>query len=401
VTEVEAQVPLTPERASIEELREANRRKDEFLAILAHELRNPLAPLQNGLEIIRQVATADPTLTLTMNMMERQMRQLVRLVDDLRDVSGITRGKLQLQRRPVVLKRAVEQALEASRPVLEAHGHDPIVHCRDDRLTVDGDPVRLAQILTNLLSNCAKYTEPGGTISLTVERDGNDAVVSVSDTGIGIPPDYLEDVFQMFSQVRVDQARSRGGLGIGLALVRRLAKMHGGSVSAHSLGIGTGSTFTVRLPAIADRVPVLSAPAAAESATAIKGVKARRILVVDDNSDAAALLAVLLELEGYEVQTAADGGEAVSRAELFQPQVVLMDLQMPGMDGLEASRRIRASPWGSNILIAALTGWGQDVDRRRAQEAGVDLHFVKPVDTTALLGEVARSLNDGRHVNLP
>jgi CheY-like chemotaxis protein len=401
VTEVEAQAPLTPERASIEELREDNRRKDEFLAILAHELRNPLAPLKNGLEIIRQIATADPTLTLTMNMMERQMRQLVGLVDDLRDVSGITRGKLQLQRRPVVLKRAVEQALEASRPTLEAHGHDPIVHCRDDRLTVDGDPVRLAQILTNLLSNCAKYTEPGGTISLTVERDGDHAVISVSDTGIGIPPDYLEDVFEMFSQVRVHQARSRGGLGIGLALVRRLAKMHGGSVSAHSLGIGTGSTFTVRLPAIADRVPVLSAPAAAGSATAIKGVKARRILVVDDNSDAAALLAVLLELEGHEVQTAADGGEAVNRAELFRPEVVLMDLEMPGMDGLEASRRIRARPWGSNILIAALTGWGQDVDRRRAQEAGVDLHFVKPVDTTTLLGEVARSLNDGRHVNLP
>ena len=400
MTEFEEQAPLTPERASIEELREANRRKDEFLAILAHELRNPLAPLQSGLEIIRQVAAADPTLTQTMNMMERQMRQLVRLIDDLRDVSGITRGKLQLQRRPVVLKRAVEQALEASRPILEAHGHDPIVHCRDDRLTVDGDPVRLAQILTNLLSNCAKYTEPGGTISLTVERDGEDAVISVSDTGMGIPPDYLEDVFEMFSQVKVHQARSHGGLGIGLALVRRLARMHGGSVSAHSLGIGAGSTFTVRLPAIADRALVPSAPGAAESATAIEAVKARRILVVDDNSDAAALLTVLLELEGHEVQTAADGGEAVNAAELFRPEVVLMDLEMPGMDGLEASRRIRARPWGSTVLIAALTGWGQDVDRHRAQEAGVDLHFIKPVDTTALLGEVARCLNDGRHVNL-
>jgi CheY-like chemotaxis protein len=401
MAEVEEQDPLTSERASIEELREANRRKDEFLAILAHEIRNPLAPLQSGLEIIRQVATADPTLTQTVNMMERQMRQLVRLVDDLRDVSGIPRGKLQLQRRPVVLKKAVEQALEASRPILEAYGHEPIVHCRDDRLTVDGDPVRLAQILTNLLSNCAKYTEPGGTISLTVERDGDEAVISVSDTGMGIPPDYLEDVFEMFSQVRVHQARSRGGLGIGLALVRRLAKMHGGSVSAHSLGIGMGSTFTVRLPAIADRVPAVSGPGAGESATAIKGAKARRILVVDDNSDAAAFLAVLLELEGHEVQTAADGGEAVNRAELFRPEVVLMDLEMPGMDGLEASRRIRARPWGSDVLIAALTGWGQDVDRHRALEAGVDLHFIKPVDTAALLGEVARSLDEGRHVNRP
>ncbi|HWM67732.1 MAG TPA: HAMP domain-containing sensor histidine kinase [Steroidobacteraceae bacterium] len=225
------------------------------MAILADELRNPLAPLQSGLEIIRQVST-DPALTQTMNMMQRQMRQLVRLVDDLGDVSGITRGKLQLQLQPVVLERAVEQALEASRPILEAHGHHLIVHCRDDRLTVDGDPVRLAQILTNLLSNCAKYTEPGGTICLTVERDGDNAVISIADTGIGIPPDYLEDVFEMFSQIRVHQARSRGGLGIGLALVRRLAKLHGGSVSAHSLGIGTGSTFTVRLPAIADRAPV-------------------------------------------------------------------------------------------------------------------------------------------------
>ena len=399
--QIEEHVPPSQERASIEELREANRRMTEFLAILAHEIRNPLAPLQSGLEIVRQVATADPALTQTMNMMERQMCQLVRLVDDLQDVSGITRGKLQLQRQPVVLKRAVEQALEATRPILAAHGHDPTVQCCDDRLTVDGDPVRLAQILTNLLSNCAKYTEPGGTISLTVERDGDEAVISVSDTGVGIPPDYLDDVFEMFSQVKVHEARSRGGLGIGLALVRKLAEMHGGSVSAHSLGIGTGSTFTLRLPAIADRPPVAGAPRAAQAAKAIKGGKARRILVVDDNSDAAALLAVLLELEGHEVQTAADGGDAVNAAELFRPEVVLMDLQMPGIDGLEASRRIRARPWGSDVLIAALTGWGQDVDRQRAHDAGVDLHFVKPVDTTALLGEVARSFNHGRHVNLP
>jgi CheY-like chemotaxis protein len=386
-----------------QELREADRRKDEFLAILAHELRNPLAPLQHGLEIIRQVAQPDLTLTRTVNMMERQMRQLVRLVDDLRDVSGIARGKLQLQRRPVVLMNAVEQALEASRPILEAHGHHPSVDCRDADLSVQGDPIRLAQILTNLLSNCAKYTEPGGAISLTVERDGDDAVISVSDTGIGIPPDYLDDVFEMFSQVRVHQARSRGGLGIGLALVRRLVKMHGGSVSAHSPGIGAGSTFTVRLPAIADPAPAKSASAAAKPATAVKGGsgKVRRILVVDDNDDAAALLAVLLELEGHEVQTAANGGDAVNRAEVFRPEVVLMDLDMPGIDGFEASRRIRARPWGNTILIAALTGWGQDVDRRRAQEAGVDLHFVKPVDTTTLLGAVARSLNDGTHANFP
>ena len=274
MTQIQKHAPPTPERASIEGLREANQRKDEFLAILAHELRNPLAPLQSGLGIIRQLATADPVLAQTMNMMERQMRQLVRLVDDLRDVSGIARGELQLQLQPVVLERAVAQALEASRPILEAHGHHPIVRCRDDRLTVDGDPVRLAQILTNLLSNCAKYTEPGGTITLTVERDRDEAVISVADTGIGIPPDYLEDVFEMFSQVRVHHARSRGGLGIGLALVRRLAESHGGSVSAHSLGIGMGSTFTVRLPAIADRAPMTRASKAAVSGTAVNGVEA-------------------------------------------------------------------------------------------------------------------------------
>ncbi len=295
------------------------------------------------------------------------MRQRVRLVDDLREVSGITRSKLQLRRRPVMLMSAVEQALLASRPIIEAHGH-PIVHCRDDRLAVNEDPIRLAQILTDLLSNCARYTEPGGTISLTVERDGDEAVISAADTGIGISPDYLEDVF---------------------------------GVSAYSGGVGAGSTFTVRLPAIGTPLSVTSAHPAAESVTASRDVKTRRILVVDDNDNAAALLAVLLQLEGHEVQTAADGAEAVDAAESFRPEVVLMDLEMPGIDGLEASRRIRARPWGSTILIAALTGLGQDVDRRRAQEAGVDLHFVKPVDTTTLLGVVARSLNDGRHAYLP
>jgi PAS domain S-box-containing protein len=241
---------ITEREQGVQQLREADRRKDEFLAILAHELRNPLAPLQNGLEIIRHVAPSDATLTQTADMMERQVRQLVGLVDDLQDVSRIARGKLQLQRRPVVLIGAVEQALEASRPILEAHGHDLSVQCRDNRLAVDADPVRLAQILTNLLSNSAKYTERGGTILLTVERNGGDAVISVTDTGIGIPPECLENVFELFSQVGIHQARSHGGLGIGLALVRRLAQMHGGSVSAYSRGVGTGSTFTVRLPAI-------------------------------------------------------------------------------------------------------------------------------------------------------
>jgi CheY-like chemotaxis protein len=292
------------------------------------------------------------------------MHQGVRLVDDLPDVGAMARGRPPLQRRPVVLMKAVEQALEETRPILEAHGQDPIVRCGDAGLAVDGDPAHLAQVLHDLLSNCVKHTEPGGTISLAVERDGEHAVISVSDSGIGTPPDYLEDVF---------------------------------GVSAYRSGMEAGRTFTVRLPAIANSV----SKANRATEPAINGIKGRRILVVDDNGDAAAFLAVLLELEGHEVQTAADGGEAVDRAELFRPDVVVMDLDMPGIDGLEASRRIRARPWGSTILIAAMTGWGQEVDQRRAQEAGVDLQFVKPVDTTTLLGAVARALNDRRHVDLP
>jgi PAS domain S-box-containing protein len=241
---------ITERDRAEQELRAADRRKDEFLAILAHELRSPLSTLQSGLEIIRHGAATDQTLTRTADMMERQIHHVIRLVDDLLDVSRITRGKLRLQRRPVVLAEVVEQAREALRPIMEARGHQLIVHCRDDRLTIEGDPVRLAQILSNLLSNSTKYTERGGTITLTVERDGDTAVIKVTDTGIGIPPGSLENVFEMFSQARVDQARFDGGLGIGLALVRSLVQMHGGSVIADSRGVGTGSTFTVRLPAI-------------------------------------------------------------------------------------------------------------------------------------------------------
>ena len=299
---------------------------------------------------------------------ERQMRQLVRLVDNLRDESGgAVRSKPQLQRRPVVLRQAVEQAVEASRTMFAAHGHEPTVYCRDDQLTVDSDPFRLAQILTDLLSSCVKQTMPGGTISLTVERDGDYAVISVCDADIGTPPDYLKDVF---------------------------------GVSGYSRALGTGSTFTVRLPAIVTSASKTFAANAAEPPTTMKDAKARRILVVDDNTDAASLLAVLLELEGHEIQTAAYGGDALRRAELFRPEVVLIDLEMPGIEGLEASRRIRARPWGKDVVIVALTGWGQEMDRRRAQEAGVDLHFVKPVDTTTLLAGVARALSDDRRVNL-
>jgi CheY-like chemotaxis protein len=354
--------------------------------------------MQNGVEVIRQAAVSDSALTRIANMMEGQMRQFVGLVDDLRDMGGISRGELELQRRRVALMDVVEQALEASRPIIEAHGHHSIVRQLDDQLTVHGDPVRLVQIVTNLLTNCTKYTEPGGAISVSVQRDGDDAVISVSDTGIGIPPEYLEDVFEVFSQVRVRQARSHGDLGIGLALVRRLAQMHGGSVSAFSDGIGTGSTFTVRLPAIPDTALAANASRGAQSAL-VSDSKARRILVVDDNGDAAAFLAVLLQLEGHEVQLAADAGEAVDSAELFRPDVVLMDLEMPGIDALEVSRRIRTRAWGSTVLIAALTGRGQEVDKVRARQAGVDLHFIKPVDTRALLGAVARTL-DGAGASL-
>jgi signal transduction histidine kinase/CheY-like chemotaxis protein len=371
---------VTQLRAAQAGLAQADRSKDEFLAILAHELRNPLAPIRNGIEIVRQMAESDPTLCRTADMMTRQMNHLVRLVDDLLDISRITRGTLELRRERVSLREVVERAVESCRALIDTNGHELVVTFDPENFVVDGDSQRLAQVVANVLSNSAKYTDRGGRISVAVEREGGQAAITVTDTGIGIPREALERVFEMFSQVHASRARSDGGLGIGLALVRSLVHMHGGTVTADSRGPGTGSTFTVRLP-------IAQSAQAHERQIPVQQIlepMRLRILIADDNADAAASLAMLLQLGGHQVQTAADGREAVKLAERFRPDVIFLDVGMPNLDGVEAARQIRVRPWGQHVRIVALTGWGQEVERRRTEAAGIDLHLVKPVDPHAL-----------------
>jgi PAS domain S-box-containing protein len=371
------------EKEAAEQLREADRRKDEFLAVLAHELRNPLAPLRSGLDILRLLTPKDPTLARTTDMMGRQIRHMVRLVDDLLDLSRVTHGRLELRCEPVLLREVADAATEASRALIDAYGHELVFRCGDDQLAVDGDAQRLAQVISNLLSNSAKYTPPGGRITLTIEHDGDHAVISVVDTGIGIPSDSITRIFEMFSQIRSDGHQTEGGLGIGLALVRYLVELHGGTVTAKSAGVGKGSEFTVRLPTLAHFKAVDEAPAGVESNETVQ-VTRRRVLVADDNADAAASLTLWLELAGHEVHIATNGQQVVALAERFRPDVIFMDLGMPQLDGLAASRKIRSQPWGQTIRIVALTGWGREEDRMRTQAAGIDLHWVKPVDPHAL-----------------
>lgn len=363
-------------------LRENERRKDEFLAVLAHELRNPLAPIRNGLHILRQRAPLDEATQRTVSMMDRQMTHMVRLVDDLLDVGRITSGRLDLQREQVLLKDALAAAVEATRDIIALHEHALSVEVRDETLAVDADPNRLVQIFSNLLSNAAKYSNRGGRITVTLARDGNEAVLTCCDTGLGIPTAELENVFEMFSQVRMHQRHAAGGLGIGLALVRSLVEMHGGTVRAWSEGVGKGSTFTVRLPLLP---PVrLQEGAPWSDAESNLELEASRILVVDDNVDAAMSLAMLLEINGAEVKVAFDGEQAVEVASEFAPQIIFMDLGMPKVDGLEATRRIRALPMGRAALVVAVTGWGQAADRERTQAAGFDHHLVKPISSAQI-----------------
>jgi PAS domain S-box-containing protein len=370
---------VTDRKLAEEQLREADRRKNEFLAILAHELRNPLAPLRNGLHILKLKSDADPTVSQTVSMMDRQMTHLVRLVDDLLDVSRITRGTLDLRRRKVLLTEVLGHAVESSRAFIESHGHELIVDIRAGNLLVDGDPDRLAQVFSNLLLNAAKYTETGGRITLILDRENDEAIIAVQDNGIGIPAQALEQVFDMFSQLRSHEVRGVEGLGIGLSLVRTLVQMHCGTVRAFSEGPGRGCRFTVYLP-LAEG-PVAVAGAAPRPAAQNRG---QRVLVVDDNTDAAASLALLLKMEDYEVRTAADGEQAIEEARRFEPRIIFMDLAMPRLDGVEAARRIRTLPHGEHVRIVALTGWGQEADRQRTRDAGMDHHLIKPVSLDAL-----------------
>ena len=376
------------ERKKIEEaLRNADRQKDEFLAVLAHELRNPLAPLANGLQIIR-LAHADPgAVTRARTMMERQLSHLVRLVDDLLDISRISRNQLELRRSRLLLSDVVNSAIETARPLIESAGHTLTISIPPEPIHLDGDLTRLSQVFSNLLTNSAKYTDPSGQIFLDVIRRPGEVTVSVRDTGIGIAAEQLDAVFRMFSQVDPREERSRGGLGIGLALVDGLVKMHGGRVTAQSPGPGRGSTFSVTLPVIEANLEQRSEPPESPSTARHK----RRILVVDDNVDAATSMAMMLEYLGNQVFMAHDGLQAIERAERDRPEVVLMDVGMPRLNGYEATRRIRSQPWGRNILIIALTGWGQEDDRARSLDAGCNGHLTKPVslpDLEKLLGNV-------------
>jgi PAS domain S-box-containing protein len=377
---------VTERKRAEDALREADRKKDEFIALLAHELRNPLAPLRNGLQVIRMSGDRAAR-ERSQRMMERQLSHMVRMIDDLLDVSRINRNKMELRRARVALADAVSSAVETAGPAVEEGGHELTVSLPGAPVYLDADLTRLSQVFGNLLTNSAKYTPRGGRIWLSAERRGGEVVVSVRDTGIGIPERSLPTVFDMFSQVDRAIERATGGLGIGLALVRGLVEMHGGTVAAASEG--EGSTFTVTLPVAADRAgPEGHAPEAGKEARA-----GRRVLVVDDNRDGAESMAEMLRLLGDEVRTAHDGEEAVTEAERFRPGVVLMDVGMPRLNGLDATRRIREQPWGKGITIVALTGWGQEGDRGRSREAGCDGHLVKPVDLSdleQLLGELQR-----------
>ncbi|KQT07687.1 ATP-binding response regulator [Ramlibacter sp. Leaf400] len=362
-------------------LLDAHRRKDEFLATLAHELRNPLAPVRNAVELLKRAPGDAKRVGWASELIDRQVRSLSRLIDDLMDVSRISRGRIELRREVIALNDVLADALEAIRPLAQESGHELAVLLPDRKLLVDADRTRLAQAFTNLLNNAIKYTDTGGRIELGVLVEKDQAVVTVRDTGIGIPPERLEDVFEMFSQVESAISRSRGGLGIGLSLTQRLVQMHGGHIKAQSEGTGRGSRFLVHLPLSKADLPVAApvATAAPASATA-----ALRIVVADDNVDAAETLAALLSEMGHEVREVNDGEAAVQAAAAFDPHLVLLDIGMPKLTGYEACAQIRRQPGGDRRLMVAVTGWGQPQDLQRSQDAGFDRHLVKPIDPQVL-----------------
>jgi signal transduction histidine kinase len=367
--------------------KEASERKDEFLAMLAHELRNPLAPIFNALHILQLNGSSDPTVDQARTVLDRQTRQLARLVDDLLDVSRITRGKIQLRKEPVELAKLLARAQESARPSIEGRGHKLEIIVPEEPLWLDADPTRLEQVLANLLNNAAKYTDPGGRITIVAARDNEELVLQVRDNGIGIAPEMLPRLFNLFLQADRSLDRAQGGLGIGLTLVRRLVEMHGGTIEAASPGLGNGSEFTIRLPLL---------PEGRVEPSAIEPVKSPgqpvRILVVDDSKDTAESLALLLRLEGHEVRMAHDAPAALEIAQLFRPEVAILDIGLPKIDGYELGRRLRDQVKDGKILLIALTGYGQAADRRRSREVGFDHHVVKPVDPVALQELIARSL---------
>jgi PAS domain S-box-containing protein len=375
-------VAAAGERVSlISGLRAADRRKDEFLATLAHELRNPLAPIVHGLGVIRMVCEERPAAVLAYQMMERQVNHLVCLVNDLLEISRITRGTIALRRRPVDLGSIIDSAIETSTPLIEAAGHRFELRMPPGPVTLDADPVRLAQVIANLLNNAAKYTEPGGDILLSARLEGAEVAIAVRDSGVGIPPDMLARIFEMFTQVDRSLKSSQDGLGIGLTLARGLVQMHGGRIEARSDGPGRGSEFTVRLPALATGAKTGEQP---PEQPGRQQAARRRILVVDDNVDAAESLGMLLELLGHEVQVLTSGASVRESARAYRPDFILLDIGLPGMDGFEVAEQLRADPVFDEVFLVAMTGYGCEEDRRRSREAGFDRHLVKPVSLELL-----------------
>ena len=378
---VEFIIDITHTKQIEHELRQADRRKDEFLATLAHELRNPMAPLKSGLHVARLSSEPDSQLHRVIEMMDRQLSHLVRLVDDLLDVGRISAGKVHLRKTRVDLREVLARSIEASQALIDHHHHELHLDDSMEPLFVHGDPDRLTQIFSNLMSNAAKYTDDKGRIRLNIRREANEAVVQVGDTGIGIPADELAHVFDLFSQVRAHQGRTAEGLGIGLALAKQLIDIHGGRVKVESAGLGKGTTFTVRLPLIEVKQDEIRKP---RTISAAPRTRRLRILIADDNVDVAASLQMLLEIQGHEVVAAHDGMDAIEKAREADIDIALLDIGMPRMDGIEAARRLREMATGANALLVAITGWGQDDDRERTRAAGFDYHLVKPVDPLRL-----------------
>ena len=363
------------------DLSETDRRKNEFLATLAHELRNPLAPMSNMLEVVKRADGDVETIRRAHDTIERQLTQMVRLVDDLLDLNRITHDRLELRRSEVELSSVIQQAVEVARPLIDSAGHNLTIDLPPEPIFLNADHTRLAQLFGNLLNNSCKYTRPNGEITLSVKRRDEEVAVTVKDNGAGIPPEKLDSIFDMFMQVDRTAEQSQGGLGIGLTLVKRLTEMHGGSIEAKSDGAGQGSEFVVRLPIVQKLEEISTAASDAPAAQSAQ----RRILIVDDNRDSADSLALLLEITGNKTYMAHDGLEAVELIEKHRPEVVLLDIGLPTLDGHEVCRRVREQPWGKDIVVIALTGWGQEDDRRKSEEAGFNGHLVKPVDYDKLL----------------
>jgi len=375
-------VDISDRKQAENSLREADRSKDEFLATLAHELRNPLAPVRNALRILQLQGLPTPESKWAHEVIDRQMQQMTRLIDDLMDVSRITRNKLELRRERVELAQVIRSTLETTRLLFESGGQTFTAALPPQPIYLDADLTRLAQAFSNLLNNAAKYTEPGDQVCLTAEQQGDEVAVTVKDTGIGIPTDMLPRIFEIFTQVDRSLEKTQGGLGIGLALVRRLVEMHGGSIQASSEGLGKGSEFVVRLPVIS--VPTFPAPWKVDNEPQRASCAPCRIVVADDNEDCATSMGMMLKIMGNEVHVAYDGVQAIKAAEVFRPHVLILDIGMPNLNGYDTARHIREQPWSKDITLVALTGWGQDEDKRRSREAGFDHHLVKPVNLTAL-----------------